>query len=719
MDDATAAAEDLEIRVDSTLLNRLTQLGTEGDKAEHTTVGTPIVFTKIQVERLYKNKLLQRVCDAIPESAILKGWEITLGEKANPKIINGMNAYQKELKLATKFKQAQIQANIYGGAVIIMAIDDGRPANEPVNTENIKSVKALYVKDRYKVRPCIEDALDVLDPDHYEYLLAGNVEAEKLQKSFGKQLEKGKNYGYKIHKSRIVRFDGVEWPPDMAAENQGWGGSVLEAVWEDFRDYRTGLKSVGTMLQDFSLFIYSIKNFSKIVGADDEEQLRNRIKFMQLMTSVFGGVAIDAEGEKIEYATRNFGGVDAIIDRQRDAFIGAANIPHDQLFGESPSGLGATGESEERNWSHTVEKFQASRWLEPLRNALRYIFLAADSPTKGKEPPDWGIKFLNMMPESESDKAAARSTQAQTDNTYVTAGVLLPEEIRKSRFGGSEYSFETQLDDKLWEESKQQQDQFGGFGEDAGFGMGTEEGAAPNEEAAPVEEEATLDSLYLDTVKKKSKPTKPGHTWVEDKTVKGGGYWRKLPYREGANSTFTHDGKEYSVDKVLKAVEKQTPANKKIADLEWIIQHGTPDEQRVKNADPSVPIIVTPYKNSYAVVDGYHRLVKAKQMKLEEIPTKTIVLGAKHEKLKRSDSEEPDTPTLIAEAAKAPLGKAVGEWVNALDKWIKGCNSLEEADTQLAQVFDKLKDRKFTQVLEQHNTLAHLAGMAEIVEEDL
>lgn len=582
MDDATPATEDLEIRIDSTLLNRLTQLGTDGDKAEHTTVGTPIVFTKLQVERLYKNKLLQRVCDAIPESAILRGWEITLGEKANPKIINGINTYQEELELAVKFKQAQIQANIYGGAVIIMAIDDGRPASDPVNTENIKSVKNLYVRDRYKVRPVIEDALDVLDPDHYEYLISGNVEAQKLQKLFGKQVQQGKNYGYKIHKSRIIRFDGVEWTPDMAAENQGWGGSVLEAVWEDFRDYRTGLKSVGTMLQDFSLFIYSIKNFSKIVKANDEDELRNRIKLLQMMTSVFGGLAIDAEGEKIEYATRNFGGVDAIIDRQRDAFIGAANIPHDQLFGESPSGLGATGESEERNWSHTVEKFQASRWAKPLRKALRYIFLATDSPTKGKEPLDWGIKFLNMMPESESDKAASRSTQAQTDNTYVTAGVLLPEEIRKSRFGGSEYSFETQLDDKLWEESKQQQDQFGGFGEEAGFGAAPEE--APTEDAAPVEEEATLDSL---------------------------------------------------------------------------------------------------------------------------IPKKKL------------DTEEPDTPTFIAEAAKAPLGKAVGEWVNVLDKWIKGCDSLEQADAQLAQVFDKLKDRKFTQALEQHNTLAHLAGMAEIMDEDI
>lgn len=588
MEETNAATIDESVaRIDSTLYNAITEMGTAGDKSEYTRVGMGIKLDKFALERLYKVSLCQRVCNAIPESAILKGWEVTLGEKANPKISSGIKTYQKNLELAKKFKQAQILANLYGGAAIVMAIDDGRPASEPVNEENIRSLKALYVRDRYKIRPVIEDAIDILDPDYYEYIIQGNEEIVKLKSLFPGKPKPGTRYGYRIHKSRILRFDGVEFPPDLAEMNEGWGGSVLESIWEEYRDYKSSLKSAAAMLNDFSLFVYSIKNLDKIIKANDEELLKSRLKFLQLMTSVFGGVAIDAEGEKIEYATRNFGGIDALIDRLRDAFIGSSQIPHDKLFGESPSGLGATGESEERNWSHTVETFQVSRWQSLLEKVLRYLLLAADSPTKGKEPPDWGIKFLNMMPESEADKAAARATQSQTDNTYVTAGVLLPDEIRKSRFGGSEYSFETQLDDKLWEESKAQQDQFGGFGEESAFGM-PEEGAEQ-----PPPDQATEPTENLDS------------------------------------------------------------------------------------------------------------LVAARKKKWDS----------------QGDREE-SVADLIVEDARKPIGKEINSWINSLDKWLNQFNSLEEADAALAEAFDKFKDKDFIKTLEQYNTLAHLAGMAQITEEE-
>lgn len=42
-----------------------------------------------------------------------------------------------------------------------------------------------------------------------------------------------------------------------------------------------------------------------------------------------------------------------------------------------------------------------------------------------------------------------------------------------------------------------------------------------------------LEILRFDNKKKRLKPTKSGHVWVEDKSVKGGGYWRKLPKNSG------------------------------------------------------------------------------------------------------------------------------------------------------------------------------------------
>lgn len=96
-------------------------------------------------------------------------------------------------------------------------------------------------------------------------------------------------------------------------------------------------------------------------------------------------------------------------------------------------------------------------------------------------------------------------------------------------------------------------------------------------------------------------------------------------YSEGPDSTFTSEGVEYSVDKVLDVIRK-----KKLKPVElrthkdylgWALFEvtgdgkqvkDTLDKKRIKAADTSIPIIVIK-SDVYGliVVDGTHRLAKA------------------------------------------------------------------------------------------------------------
>ena len=100
---------------------------------------------------------------------------------------------------------------------------------------------------------------------------------------------------------------------------------------------------------------------------------------------------------------------------------------------------------------------------------------------------------------------------------------------------------------------------------------------------------------------------------------------KSSPYREGPDSTFTHLGIEYSVDKVLDVIRK-----KKLQPVElrthkdylgWVLFEPTDDgklvkdtldKKRVDAANTDVPIIVIK-DESYGLVtvDGTHRLAKA------------------------------------------------------------------------------------------------------------
>lgn len=91
-----------------------------------------------------------------------------------------------------------------------------------------------------------------------------------------------------------------------------------------------------------------------------------------------------------------------------------------------------------------------------------------------------------------------------------------------------------------------------------------------------------------------------------------------MSYKEGEDSTFTHFGKEYSVDELISLTAKKSVKSLEISRLEWVFDYSTPDEERVEEADLYHPIIVTKDivdgKELYIVLDGLHRLAKAKRL---------------------------------------------------------------------------------------------------------
>lgn len=97
-------------------------------------------------------------------------------------------------------------------------------------------------------------------------------------------------------------------------------------------------------------------------------------------------------------------------------------------------------------------------------------------------------------------------------------------------------------------------------------------------------------------------------------------------YQEEKGSNFTHDGKDYDLNKILKLVDKQDEIEVKVDDLEWEIEEelSADDDERVKNADLNAPILVTKWEDKLVTVDGYHRLIKAVRDGVKELPAKEV-----------------------------------------------------------------------------------------------
>lgn len=482
-------------RFDGMIANALTGAGDpKYDKSMSVGVIKRRKLRKQQVEDLYGGDWLCANCiDLYPQEATRK-WlkmKVQAGEpELSEKLTRDFERYHNRLGVREAVQEAMTWANLYGGAAILKIFEDGLPPEEPVNTQQIRSIRRLMVLDRYKIRPVIAND-DPSNPTHYELILPPRL-AKRLAEEQGRQVYT--LAGTRIHQSRVIRFDGIKLPPDMLEQNEGWGIGILDRIFEAFNRYDSIGTSIGNLVEEASIFTYGIKGLKTLLSATDSRSLailKTRLEAIRMAKSNLKALVYDADGEQAAFLSRSFAGLPEVMDRYVDQIIGASNIPASILFGRGPKGLaaGGTGEVEEAIWFRLVSQFQESR-IAPILQAsspdnteiLDEIWLAKDGPSGGRTPEDWGFEFLPLGEPTQMQQLELREKQGNIDKLYKDLGTLDGEEIRTSRFRGTEFGFDTKIDDEAWEQKKQQESAF----DDFGYG---EESADPAAAEAPPEGE--------------------------------------------------------------------------------------------------------------------------------------------------------------------------------------------------------------------------------------
>ncbi|MDJ0703189.1 MAG: DUF1073 domain-containing protein, partial [Leptolyngbyaceae cyanobacterium MO_188.B28] len=470
-----------ELRQDGLLQNLATGMGDpQYDRTLHTQLAPYRYLYKRELEGLYRGWLCRKVVDLYPKEATRKWLEIKLGGKASDRRrIDSFNKYQEKLGVAQAIKRASTWARLYGGAAIIAIVEDGQTPDKPIRANRIRSIRKLMVLDGHKIRPWMQPIeTDPLDPEFYELILPPRS-AHELRQSMGQDARLGT--GAPVHKSRVFRFDGVELPPDMLLLNHGWGLSVLDLIWDAFNRWELAQNSAVNALETSSFFTYALDGLRELLAENNERNrgiLRNRIQSMWLSMNNRKVLVHDAAKEKVGSLERRLNQMPDMLDRFQGEIIAATDYPATVLFGKGPVGLASqgTGEAEEKVWAKLVGQFQAAHYSPILRapgddlGIFELIWLAKDGPTYGREPDDWSFDWNSLIELGDEEKLSVREKQANIDRTYVDLEILLKDEVRQSRFGGSDYSIETELDEDLWKQKQEEEaNQFGGF-EDYGFG---------------------------------------------------------------------------------------------------------------------------------------------------------------------------------------------------------------------------------------------------------
>lgn len=427
--------------------NIVTGLGVEGRDKRLGMQMRHNFFTQIQAELIYHgDDIAQKVIDKLPEDMLREGFEVTSDDVEG--LSEDIESWMEELGLYSKLEEACKISRLHGGAGIVLGIDDGLSPDKPVNEKTIRTISFATVLSRYEfAAPSYQD-LDrrVTSPNF------GNPIFYKLAPVLAADQKTMMQSSEKIHYSRIIRFIGAP----VRGQDRGlvnyWGDSILSKINNAITNYQSSEDSAALIMQDVTQLIVKLKGLSQLVsmGPSGDDLIRRRLNLLTKMSSILNAVVVE-DGEDVEKKTTQLAGIPDLLRRIEARLCTAANMPHTILLGESPSGLGATGNSEKQDWFEYVRASQESQIRPPAKRLVTLRLLSKDGPTSGKMPEKFMIDFNPLWVPSEKEQVEVRKGQAEVDKIYTDIGATDANEIRNSRFGSGRYSTETTLDDAAHE----------------------------------------------------------------------------------------------------------------------------------------------------------------------------------------------------------------------------------------------------------------------------
>ena len=407
------------------------------DKRIETSYGQFHLVPDSELEAIYfgdglGNRLVDIVADDMTREWIhletTEEEEDTEGKDKSNEDIEILEAELERLDTISYFNEALKWARLYGGSILVIGALDGQDLSQPLNINRIKDINYLRVVDRSDI-----------------YLASSIFQMDATKPNFGQPIVLrvifyvGTRTIYQdVHVSRCIIFKGRRVPSgatlELNAWERFWGLSELQMNYEALRDWGGIMDSIANLMYECVIGKYKLSNLAAMLASGNEAQVINRMEIIQMAKSVIHGVLL-GEGEEYTRDSIPLGGMGEIIDRFMARVSSTSGIPITKLFGRSPAGMNATGESDQNDYYDQVKNKQQVK-LKPGIRQLIDIMVAwkkIKTPVIIKFNPLFQLTEKEQMEVDQID-AQIGLTKSQMYTQYITSGVLDPASVAEMEF---------------------------------------------------------------------------------------------------------------------------------------------------------------------------------------------------------------------------------------------------------------------------------------------
>lgn len=354
--------------------------------------------------------IVRRIVDVVAEDMV-KNW-YKIKSQLEPKNMKKIAILERKTQLRARILEGLRWARLYGGAAgVIMIQGQEDMLDQPLELDTLlpNCFKGLLILDRwngiYPDMRIVEDSNDI----DFGLPMYYHIRSDAI------------GTGVKVHHNRIVRFINRDLPYIEKLMESHWGASELEHIYEELKKRDNTSWNIATLIFSANLKVYQMDGFEQ-TALMDEQALGDLYKTLMLMNEMMNNNSMQIIGKEDTFDTKQytFSGLSDVYSEFMMDVAGAAEMPVTKLFGRSPAGMNATGESDMQNYYDSVEQKQEACLRPILEKLLPILCISAF----GTVPDDLEVEFNTCRRPTEEERKTLAQQIASSINEIYNSGLI-------------------------------------------------------------------------------------------------------------------------------------------------------------------------------------------------------------------------------------------------------------------------------------------------------
>ena len=408
---------------------------------------TLISWDRIKLENAYRSSwLVGTAVDAIATDMTRSGISINSSDK--PEDVTKILSRLTRLGVWSSLLKLIKWARLYGGAIGVIMID-GQDLGSPLNLDTVakNSFSGLSVYDRWQVNPdlvrLVRSGPNMGMPEYYRITTPDITPTQQTDVEAG----------VLVHHSRVIRMVGIELPFFQAVQEQLWGESIIERMYDRLVAFDSATMGAANLIDKAYLRTIKVEKLREILSAGGKAQENLEAMFgcmAALQTSQ--GVTLLDKNDDFQPNSYSFAGIPETILQFGQQIAGATGIPLVRLFGQSPAGLSATGDSDIRNYYDNISALQESMLATGM---LKILEVMHRSVLGTDAPEDFEFYFNPLWQMSAREKAEIAKYHAEMVVGLHSEGILdTPTALKELKQSSNVTGIFTNITDELITEAE-------------------------------------------------------------------------------------------------------------------------------------------------------------------------------------------------------------------------------------------------------------------------